>query len=595
MFRAIVILLFFILVGPSVASTSVTWNGSSYTVPEVGEEGWFGEDKVDGLLVDLATNGFQKTGGSFVLTSEADFGGTAGVVGLYFGTRSSSDSTSGVFRLANTESIGWRNAANSANLLLTVDSSNNLSFNGTPIASSSGVVPVSAGGTGISSYAVGDLIYVTPDVTTIARLPVGTTSYLLKSNGTTPVWGQVVNASVDSSAAIDRSKLATGTASHVVINSGAGAFSSEATLAVSRGGTNTASYSTGDLLYASAGTTLSKLTVGTSGQVLKSNGTTPEWGAAGASLAVATKTADYLLTSNDDLVVVSPTTGLVIAMLPQASANAGKVFHIKRDSISQTHIARVSPASGDTIGNYPYINIGASNGWVSVVSDGGTIWRIIDKRISPTQSRYTSGTGTYTPSPGVLYIQVEMAGGGGGGSGSANNTNTGGNGGNGGNTTFGTSLLTANGGTGGVWGNGGATAGGTATISSPAFGSAFSGGTGGGQIASNSGTDTDGIISGGAGGGSLRQGGISGSSACGAAVTNGGGGGSGAPVNTGTPTSGTGTGGGGGGNLKAIIFNPLSTGYAYSIGSAGTAGSAGTGGAAGCAGAAGYIEVTEFY
>lgn len=46
----------------------------------------------------------------------------------------------------------------------------------------------------------------------------------------------VLNADINSAAAIARSKIASGTNDHVVINSGAGALSSEATLAKSRGG-----------------------------------------------------------------------------------------------------------------------------------------------------------------------------------------------------------------------------------------------------------------------------------------------------------------------------------------------------------------------
>lgn len=49
--------------------------------------------------------------------------------------------------------------------------------------------------------------------------------------------GAITNAKVSASAAITRSKLASGTASHVVINDGSGVMSSEAALAVSRGGT----------------------------------------------------------------------------------------------------------------------------------------------------------------------------------------------------------------------------------------------------------------------------------------------------------------------------------------------------------------------
>ena len=49
------------------------------------------------------------------------------------------------------------------------------------------------------------------------------------------------------------------------------------TLAVAQGGTNIASYATGDLLYASATTTLAKLAIGTAGQVLTSSGTAPQY------------------------------------------------------------------------------------------------------------------------------------------------------------------------------------------------------------------------------------------------------------------------------------------------------------------------------
>ncbi len=55
------------------------------------------------------------------------------------------------------------------------------------------------------------------------------------------------------------------------------------------GGTGNTSYATGDLLYASAANTLSKLTVGTNGYILTSNGTIPTW-TAGSSISVNTAT-----------------------------------------------------------------------------------------------------------------------------------------------------------------------------------------------------------------------------------------------------------------------------------------------------------------
>ena len=65
----------------------------------------------------------------------------------------------------------------------------------------------------------------------------------------------------------------------------------------------------------------------------------------------------------------------------------------------------------------------------------------------PTIQKFTSGSGTYTTPTGVKYIKVNMvgAGGGGGGGGTVATITTGSDGGN---TTFGTTLLVANGGKG---------------------------------------------------------------------------------------------------------------------------------------------------
>jgi hypothetical protein len=88
----------------------------------------------------------------------------------------------------------------------------------------------------------------------------------------------LVDADVASNAAIARSKMANGTANHVVINNGTGEFSSEAQLAISRGGTNgTATPTDGGVAYGN-GTAYAFTTAGTTGQVLKSNGASaPSW------------------------------------------------------------------------------------------------------------------------------------------------------------------------------------------------------------------------------------------------------------------------------------------------------------------------------
>lgn len=381
------------------SGTAVTWNGTSYTVPSVGDENWFGDNGVDGLLISLVNNGFQKTGGNFTLTSEVNFGGTAGLTGLYFGTRSSNDSTTGVFRLSNAEGIGWRNAGNSADLLLTVDSSNNLSFNGTSIISSSGIVPVSSGGTGIAgSYAIGDLLYATPNSHTLTKLPVGTTGYVLKSNGTVPQYGQITNASVDSAAAITRSKLANGTASHVVINDGSGEMSSEATLATSRGGTNIASYTTGDLLYASNGTTLSKLGIGSAGNVLKVSGGLPAWDAAGATLAVSPAVGSTLTASSVYDLFLSNPSGTQTITLP-AATGSGKVFKFKKIDSEVADIVTIQRAGADTItdagsaGSSTTLNTQGEE--IEIVDTASAAWHVVSRRIPSIWIAYTP-TGSWS-------------------------------------------------------------------------------------------------------------------------------------------------------------------------------------------------------
>ena len=211
---------------------------------------------------------------------------------------------------------------------------------------------------------------------------------------------------------------------------------------------------------------------------------------------------------------------------------------------------------------------------------------------TPTVQTFTAGSGIYTTPAGVLYIEVEMVGGGGSGSGS--NGSSPGAGGVGGNTTFGTSLLTANGGNGGLsitttqeGGNGG-----TASLGTVSPGIALSGSSG---SAGNNTGSTNASLSGGSGGTS-PFGGSGGGSPNGFAGKNGitnsgsGGGGGGASASA---SQASGSGGGSGGYIKAIITSPSST-YSFTIGAAGLAGTAGSASSGG-SGGSGIIIVKEYY
>ena len=122
-----------------------------------------------------------------------------------------------------------------------------------PGSAISGYLPVAHGGTGTTTgptqggviYAVSDVVY--------GSTGAGTSGQVLLSRGTSnPVWSSNIS----------------GNAANVT-----------GTVAVANGGTGLTTYATGDLLYASAANTLSKLTTGTNGYVLTLASGVPTWSA----------------------------------------------------------------------------------------------------------------------------------------------------------------------------------------------------------------------------------------------------------------------------------------------------------------------------
>lgn len=110
---------------------TTTLNGISYSIPDPGDTGW--GSNLTSFLLAIAPGVLQKTGGLFTLTSVLDFGGTNGLKSLYYSSRNSNPATAGILRLSNTDTIAFRNFANAGNLSLSVDASDNLLFNGSPV------------------------------------------------------------------------------------------------------------------------------------------------------------------------------------------------------------------------------------------------------------------------------------------------------------------------------------------------------------------------------------------------------------------------------------------------------------------------------
>ena len=99
---------------------------------------------------------------------------------------------------------------------------------------------------------------------------------------------------------VDRSKIAAGSANHVIINDGSGNLSSEAVLALSRGGTNKALTAVAGGIVWTDSDSQEVSAAGTSGQVLTSNGTSaPTWTNQSALTGMAHSSLSGL-TSGDD-------------------------------------------------------------------------------------------------------------------------------------------------------------------------------------------------------------------------------------------------------------------------------------------------------
>lgn len=115
-------------------ATSVIFNGVTYSVPATGEDAWGAN--VSNYLIAIASGALQKTGGTFTLTAELNFGAGFGIKSLYYGSRTANGATAGILRLAVADLIAWRNNANGANLTLGVNGSDQLVFNGVTLSGS---------------------------------------------------------------------------------------------------------------------------------------------------------------------------------------------------------------------------------------------------------------------------------------------------------------------------------------------------------------------------------------------------------------------------------------------------------------------------
>ena len=102
-------------------------NGISYSYPQDGDTDWGNDATLWASAISAAT--LQKTAGLYEITAELDLGSTAGIMALYFKSRTADPADAEVVRLSAGDSIAWRNDANTANNTLSV-TLDNIQYNG---------------------------------------------------------------------------------------------------------------------------------------------------------------------------------------------------------------------------------------------------------------------------------------------------------------------------------------------------------------------------------------------------------------------------------------------------------------------------------
>src|ERR1700719_2909467 len=121
-------------------ATTVIFNGLNYSIPAFDDSNWAqGNGNLSSYLIALANGSLTPSGGAFPLTADINFGGSFGLIAQYFTSHTADPATSGVIRLAHSDTIDWRNNANTGDLPLGVNVSDQLTFNGSVIGTGGNV------------------------------------------------------------------------------------------------------------------------------------------------------------------------------------------------------------------------------------------------------------------------------------------------------------------------------------------------------------------------------------------------------------------------------------------------------------------------
>lgn len=252
---------------PTVPSVDTGWIGVGYVTIPSGTStitgGMITALSAIGSAVIADQNGNVSVTGNVTAAGSVAAGSATGATLTAGDLGASRSTTTGALKLGGSSSSCVLDYGVSAGSTLTVGCAEvATSFSGTGTALtalngsniSSGTVAVNVGGTGITSYTVGDLLYASGATTLSKRADVATGSVLASGGvGAAPIYTSAPTLSGANITGLPFSGV-TGT------------------VPCNQGGTGQTSYAVGDIPYASASCTISKLADVASGSVLASNG-----------------------------------------------------------------------------------------------------------------------------------------------------------------------------------------------------------------------------------------------------------------------------------------------------------------------------------
>ena len=267
----------------------------------------------------------------------------------------------GVYTL-NTLDVGLGISVTNGPGTITIANTGVLSFSGgttglTPVAAAVGVVVLGGvlnavnGGTGQSSYAIGDLLYA-DTATTLAKLADVATGNALISGGvaTAPAWGKI------------------GLTTHV-----------SGVLPIANGGTNGTATPTAYGVSYGTGTAYAFTSAGTTGQILTATtGSAPTWASPVVNTVSApiTKTADFTVGNGEAWFINNKSGSTCVVTMPTASSWTGRSITVKNMQAQLVNSAssNIVPIDSTTAGTAIVLNV--IGNWATMVSDGAN-WVIM--------------------------------------------------------------------------------------------------------------------------------------------------------------------------------------------------------------------------